>query len=171
MQQFYDSFSAALGLGVNPAQLTFWQLCLRGLVVLFVTLAIMRMGQKRSLARKTPFDVVLLFILASVLARAVNGSAAFFPTLGASVVLMVVHRLLGFGACRWHWLGWLLKGESDILVLDGQRQKHAMNRNHISDRDLEEDLRLAARTEELAKIKIARLERSGDISFIRKEDA
>jgi uncharacterized membrane protein YcaP (DUF421 family) len=41
--------------------------------------------------------------------------------------------------------------------------------NHISKHDLEEDMRLEAKTEDLSKIKAARLERSGDISFIKTE--
>jgi len=37
----------------------------------------------------------------------------------------------------------------------------------ISKHDLEEDMRLEAKTEDLSKIQVARLERSGDISFIK----
>jgi uncharacterized membrane protein YcaP (DUF421 family) len=42
-----------------------------------------------------------------------------------------------------------------------------MRWEHISKHDLEEDMRLDAKTEDLSKIQIARLERSGDISFIK----
>jgi uncharacterized membrane protein YcaP (DUF421 family) len=45
-----------------------------------------------------------------------------------------------------------------------------MRSNHISDHDLEEDMRLEAQTEDLSKVRIARIERSGDISFIKKEE-
>ena len=38
---------------------------------------------------------------------------------------------------------------------------------HISRHDLGEDMRLEAKTEDLSKIQVARLERSGDISFIK----
>jgi uncharacterized membrane protein YcaP (DUF421 family) len=41
--------------------------------------------------------------------------------------------------------------------------------NHISEHDVQEDMRLEAKTEDLSKIKIARVERSGDISFIKAE--
>jgi uncharacterized membrane protein YcaP (DUF421 family) len=44
-----------------------------------------------------------------------------------------------------------------------------MRLNHISEHDLEEDMRLDAETEDLSKIKVARVERSGDISFIKTE--
>jgi uncharacterized membrane protein YcaP (DUF421 family) len=56
-----------------------------------------------------------------------------------------------------------------IIVENGQVNRHAMRRNLISDHDLEEDLRLDAKTEELSKIKVARLERSGDVSFIKAD--
>jgi uncharacterized membrane protein YcaP (DUF421 family) len=44
-----------------------------------------------------------------------------------------------------------------------------MRRNHISEHDLQEDLRLEAKTDDLSKIKIARVERSGEISFIKQQ--
>src|SRR5262245_23442408 len=95
MNAFWNSFETLLGLGVEPRDLTFVQISLRGIVVFLVTLATVRLGHKRSLSRKTPFDAVLLVILAAVLSRAINGSAAFFATLGG-VVLVLLHRLFAF---------------------------------------------------------------------------
>ena len=170
MTELQSAFSSALGLGVEPKELTFLQISLRGLVVFVLTLVIIRLGHKRSLARKTAFDAVLLVILASVLARAINGSASFFATLGGSLVIVLFHRLLGLASCRWHWLGTLMKGVPEILVLDGERRQKVMRRNHISDHDLDEDMRLEAKTDDLSKVRIARIERSGDISFIKKDE-
>ena len=45
-----------------------------------------------------------------------------------------------------------------------------MRRNHISEHDLEEDLRLSAHINDIAEIGVARLERNGDISFIKSGD-
>ena len=44
-----------------------------------------------------------------------------------------------------------------------------MNQSLVSQHDLEEDVRLEAKIEDLSKIRVARLERSGDISFIKSE--
>jgi len=63
----------------------------------------------------------------------------------------------------------LIKGEPQVIVRDGAPDCKAMRRNQISKHDLEEDLRLSAHTEDFAKIRIARLERSGDISFVRRD--
>ena len=54
-----------------------------------------------------------------------------------------------------------------VLVQDGKLQRQKMLWEHISNHDLEEDMRLDAETEDLSKIQVARLERSGDISFIK----
>ena len=87
MDTFYNFVGPLLGLGVEPKELTFLQISIRGIIVFVATLLMIRLGHKRSLARKTPFDAVLIVILASVLSRAINGSAAFFATLGGGVVI------------------------------------------------------------------------------------
>jgi uncharacterized membrane protein YcaP (DUF421 family) len=61
----------------------------------------------------------------------------------------------------------LIKGKPVVLVEDGRLQRKNMRLNHISEHDLEEDMRLDAATEDLSKITVARIERSGDISFIK----
>ena len=45
-----------------------------------------------------------------------------------------------------------------------------MRRNHISKHDLEEDLRLDAQIDDISRVRVARVERSGDISFIKREE-
>jgi len=168
MNTFWNSFEALLGVGVESKDLTFVQISLRGIIVFLVTLTAVRLGHKRSLSRKTPFDAVLLVILAAVLSRAINGSAAFFATLGGGVVLVLLHRLFAYLAFYSHGFGLLVKGKPDTIVCDGQSDFRTMRRNHLSKHDLDEDLRLIAHTDDLSKIRVARVERSGDISFIKK---
>ena len=170
MDAFYGFVGPLLGLGTEPKDLTFLQISLRGIIVFLATLAMIRVGHKRSLARKTAFDAVLIVILASVLSRAINGSSAFFATIGGSVVIVLVHRLFALIAYRSHWFGCLLKGRPEMIVEDGNLILATMRQNHISEHDLEEDLRLDAEMENTAKVKIARVERSGDISFIKKKE-
>jgi uncharacterized membrane protein YcaP (DUF421 family) len=162
-------FEELLGLGMEPKQLTFLQISIRGVIVFAATLVMVRISSKRSLAEKTAFDATLLVIIASVLARAINGSAAFWPTLGTGFVLVVLHRLLGIVAFYSHGFGILIKGKAVVLVENGKLQRENMRLNHISEHDLEEDMRLDAATEDLSKIRVARIERSGDISFIKSE--
>jgi uncharacterized membrane protein YcaP (DUF421 family) len=166
MQSFWNFAGPLLGLGAEPKDLTFLQISLRGVIVMVFTLVIIRLGDKRSLSKKSAFDAALLIILASVLSRAVNGSAAFFATLGGSAVVVFLHRFLAYLACRSEGFRYLIKGKPSELVRDGEFLRPNMRRNHVADEDVREDLRLDGE-EDLAKVKIARLECSGDISFIK----
>ncbi|PYK21452.1 MAG: DUF421 domain-containing protein [Verrucomicrobia bacterium] len=158
-----------LGIGTEPKELTFLQVSVRGVVVFIATLIMVRLGSKRSLAEKTAFDAVFIVIIGSMLARAINGSEAFFPTLGTGFVLVLLHRLFGFAAYYSHAVGILVKGKPVMLVQGGSLQRKNMLWEHITQHDLEEDMRLEAETDDLSTIQAARLERSGDISFIKTQ--
>src|ERR1700719_578160 len=139
MNALLNFIGPILGLGLEPKDLTFVQISLRGIIVFIATLAMVRIGHKRSLARKTAFDAVLIVILASVLSRAINGNSAFFSTLGGGLVIVLLHRLFAWIAYYSHGFGVLIKGTPDIIVDDGAIINHVMRRNHISRHDLEED--------------------------------
>ena len=83
MNTFSNFVGPLLGLGSEARDLTFLQISLRAVIVFLATLIMVRLGHKRSLTRKSAFDAILLVILASFLARAINGTAPLFATIGA----------------------------------------------------------------------------------------
>jgi uncharacterized membrane protein YcaP (DUF421 family) len=83
---------------------------------------------------------------------------------------VLLHRLFAFIPYRWHWFGKLIKGSPELILENGELVLSTMRRNHISQHDLEEDLRLSAHVENIERIRAARVERSGDISFIKKDE-
>lgn len=169
LNAFNDFVGPLLGLGTQPKDLTFVQISLRGVIVFLASLIMVRLSKKRSLSKRTAFDAILIVILASVLSRAINGTAAFFASIGGGLTLVALHRFVGWLGCFWPGFGGLIKGSSEVIVKDGRPVAPVMRRNHISRDDLEEDLRLDAETEDLSRIRLARIERSGEISFFKKE--
>ena len=159
---------ALLGLGREAGGLTFIQISLRGVIVFAATLVIVRCGDRRFLSQKTAFDAVLGFILASMLARAVNGTAAFFPTLGSGFVLVLLHRMLASWSRRAHAVGLLIKGRSDVIVRDGALDEAAARRNRLSEHDLLEDLRLNGNVADIRDVGLGVLERNGHVSVVRR---
>ena len=170
MNTFTEFLHTFLGIGTEPRNLTFIQVSVRGIIVFIATLIMVRLGSKRSLAEKTAFDAVFIVIIGSMLARAINGTEAFFPTIGTGFVLVALHRIFGMAAYYSHLFGMFVKGKPMVLVQDGRLQQRNMLWEHISKHDLEEDMRLEASTEDLSQIQVARLERSGDISFIKRKE-
>jgi uncharacterized membrane protein YcaP (DUF421 family) len=169
MPSFLSALDTTLGLGRDATALTFLQVSLRGVIVFIATLVIIRCGDRRFLSQKTAFDAVLGFILASMLARAVNGTAAFFPTLGGGFVLVMLHRVLASWARRSHVLGDFIKGRSDVLIRDGKLDQELATRNRLSERDVLEDLRLHGNVRDIADVSIAVLERNGQISVVPRK--
>src|SRR4051794_22926158 len=167
----WEAVGHVLGLSAEPKNLTFVQICLRGVIVFAFSLAMVRLADKRFLAKLSAFDAILGFILASMLARAVNGSAAFFPTLAAGFVLVLFHRGLAKLACHWDWFSKLIKGKAEVLVQDGQKKVPAMNKNNITEADLLEELRLNGQVKSVEEVEVATIERSGEISVVRSKES
>ena len=158
--------SELLGLNVEPRDLTLVHICLRGIIVFIVTLVMARVADKRFLAKLSAFDVILGFLMASMMARAVNGSASFFPTLGGGFVLVLMHRLFATIAYRWDWFGRLVKGDAKVVVENGRRDHKTLAALHISEKDLLEELHLNGNLDEFGKVRKATVERNGKISII-----
>ena len=158
---------AAFGVGRQAQDLTMVQVVLRAVLIFFAALCIVRVADKRFFARKTAFDVVLGFILASTLARAINGSEQLGPTIAAGFALALLHRFLGFLSCVYPRFGGLIKGHSQNLITDGRVDEKRAREHHISDDDLAEELRLKG-LERAGEAKSARLERSGEISVLKR---
>ena len=169
MQSLHDVYLNIVGADGHPTELTFFQETMRCFLIFVIGLALVRVGYRRSLSEKTAFDAIFIVLLGSILSRAINGSGPFLLTIGGSIVLMIIHRICAFIAYRSHSFGKVIKGEDVTLIRDGKIDWKAMERKLVSKHDLEEDLRLDAKTEDVSNIKVARLERSGDISFIKRE--
>jgi uncharacterized membrane protein YcaP (DUF421 family) len=165
----FDAMDAFLGIGLEPKSLTFVQIAVRGIIVFVVSLVMVRLGDKRFLSKKTAFDAILGLILASMLARGVNGSAAFWPTLGGGAVLIALHRLIAFSTRRWHKFGILVKGTSDLVIRDGEVIQAGMRKNDLSEHDLHEDMRIHGQVNDVKQVKVAYAERNGHISVVPKD--
>jgi len=166
--QVYDQIRQILGLGIEPKDLSFIQISIRGIIVFVISLLMVRLSNRRFLSKMSAFDAILGFILASMLARAVNGSASFFPTLGAGFVLVGFHGLIAHLAFWSDGFGNLIKGKAEAIAKDGQLDKKTMARAGISEKDLLEEARLNGQISKVEEIQLAILERSGQVSIIPK---
>jgi len=164
-----DSAWAGLNwaLGLDAERLSVSQMALRATVVYPIGIAFVRAADKRFIGKFSAFDVILGVMIGSILSRAITGNSPFLPTLAAALALLFLHYL--FAALSFHldWFGNLVKGHTRTLVMDGMIQWDAMRQSHISERDLMGALRENGGTEDLSEVRLARLERSGNISVIK----
>ncbi|WP_395744802.1 DUF421 domain-containing protein [Prosthecobacter sp.] len=163
-------FTDLFGLDRTAETLEFHQMIARAVVVFISGIVLVRIADKRSFAKKSAFDVLLILILGSIMGRSITGTERLFPTVGACFFLILLHRLMGSLACRWPRLETWVKGHTDVLAEDGRLHEQTLRRHHISGDDFAEQLRLKAMTSELPDIRLACLERSGEISFIKRRE-
>ncbi|MRS61645.1 DUF421 domain-containing protein [Larkinella terrae] len=143
----------------------------RAFVVFFVALFFNRIAGKRAFGMHAPFDNVILLLLGAILSRAVVGASPFVSTLTACLVLVLLHRLLGWVSCRSHRLEALIKGEKIVLFRNGTWLHQNMRREYITEEDLLEEVRIKANIDAVTTIKEAHLERNGQISVIKQTDS
>lgn len=160
------SVVALLGLGREAGELDAMAMTLRTVAVYLFTLGIVRLGSKRLLAKASAFDVIVAIMLGSIMSRAINGSGAFFPTLLAGSVLLVMHWLFAVLAFRTDWFGPFVKGQRVLLIKDGHVNNDGLRRASITTADLEQALREQTGQTDPARVQRAYLERSGRISVM-----
>jgi hypothetical protein len=96
-------------------------------------------ADKRFFAKKTAFDLILGFILASMLSRAINGSEQLVPTIVAGFVLALLHRILGMLACSSPTFAGWIKGHAQTLIENGIVDEQQMSRHRLGHDDLQEE--------------------------------
>ncbi len=164
-----DYLSSLFGTNIAPRDLGTLQVSARALVMFIAALVLIRLGDRRFLSPKSAFDTAVGFILASMLARAVNGSASIVPTLAGGLVIVLLHRVLASLASKFHFVGRLLKGRSDLIIQDGALIPERLKANALSEGDVLEDVRLNGKVAEVSDVRAAYFERNGKISVIVKK--
>lgn len=167
MNDVQEIFTHLLGLDVGPAELSFGQMAARAVVVFMWILVLLNVADLRLVGKISGSDALSLVVLGSILSRAINGQAAFFPTLGVSGLLVLLHRGLMAVAYHSHWISLMAKRRDTVLVRNGKIDWAAMRRANITEDDLLENLRLNGNVGTIAEVKEARFERSGTISVLK----
>jgi uncharacterized membrane protein YcaP (DUF421 family) len=150
----------------SAESLTIWQTVVRATLIYVGGVLLVRVGDRRFLGKNAAFDVIFGVILGSVLGRAIAPSISIIGALVAGVVLVGLHWAFAVAAFHLDWFGRLIKGDSHLLVEDGAIRWNAMRRHHISEKDLVCALRSNAAMIDEHRVRLAYLERSGDVSVI-----
>lgn len=110
-----------------------------------------------------------MITIGALLSRVVVGASAFMPTVTAGFVLVIAHRVLAWASLHHKWIDRIIKGPERILYKQGKVEQQNLDKSLMSKGDLMESVRINGNLNNLEVIKEARLERSGEISIIKKE--
>lgn len=154
--------------GINE-NISSLEIAARSAVMFLVALLLIRLAGMRPFGKGEPFDQIISFLIGGILSRGVVGATPFIPTVVSMVVIILIHKIFSKLSIYNKWIGEKVKGEKVLVYRDGQFLKENMHKVNITEHDIEEDLRLEVQLGSLDKIKEAYMERTGKISFVKKE--
>lgn len=167
MEMFSHFADTVFGNPPKAQDLVFWQSATRALLVYAVLIVAVHFGKKRFLGRATAFDAILVIIIGSTASRGILGNAPLSNSLLAVVALIAFHWLISLISRDWPLFSSLVKGSATPIIKDGRVLSGNMRDAHMSQDDLDEDLRDRG-IEDAAAVADARLERSGKLSVVKK---
>lgn len=144
------------------------QMSSRGFVVFVIALLLIRISGRRSFGLRMPLDNIISILLGGVLSRAVVGASPFVATIICCMVIVVIHRIVGWLIVRDKRVARWIEGDP-ILVFENDAfiSKH-LKRGLVARADVMQGVRKSALTEDLSKVERIYLERNGEISPVMK---
>jgi uncharacterized membrane protein YcaP (DUF421 family) len=143
---------------------------IRGAAIYIVLLIIMRLSGRRTMAQMTPFDFVLLLIIAETTQQALLGDD--FSIINA-VVLIVTLIVIDIGLSYLKEYSpvadKLLDGTPTVLIRDGKLDRRALKRSRMDEDDIMVAARHSQGLEKMSDIKHAVLETDSGISIVPKK--
>ena len=168
MQSILEVYKSVFGIGAD--EISIFQMLARCVLIYIIGIILVRIGKKRFLGKIAAFDTVLAIIIGSLLSRAITEENYFLKIVSVCLLLIFMHRLFSWVAAHSEQFGTWIKGRERVILKDGELQRDAMKESSLSEQDVMQALRLNANTDNVSGVKIARMERNGDISVIMKDE-
>lgn len=146
-----------------------WEFVLRAVCVYVVVLLMIRLSAKRTVGQATPFDLLVIVLLGTAVQNSLIGSdTSLLGGLILAAVLIGLNSLLGRVSARWRPVEHLVEGEPRILACNGRLLRAQMRASSISLAEFA-SARRDAGIGTLAQVRLAVLETSGRITFIKQD--
>lgn len=157
-----------IGAGVQSGDMTALQVCVRALILYIASTALLRLADRRFLSRMSAIDIILGITIGGMISRAINGSGALGPTLVAVLLLLALHWIMAWASYHSTFFARLVKGTEIDLLRDGKLRRDMMQRTHINEADLMQQIREHGGAEGFEQIERVTLERGGSVSVVKK---
>lgn len=145
------------------------EIAARSAAMFIIALLLIRLAGMRPFGKGESFDKIITFLIGAILSRGVVGATPFFSTIASVIVIIIVHKILSKLSIYNKWFGEKVKGRPLVLFRNGSFIKGNMRQCNISEHDIEEELRLQCQLDSFDTIEEIRMERTGEISFVKKE--
>jgi uncharacterized membrane protein YcaP (DUF421 family) len=149
-------------------QLPWWEFVVRAAAVYVVLLLLVRVTGKRTVGQFTPFDLVVVMLLAEGVTGSLSAGDESLPGgLVVAATLVVLNMAIAVATSRSRKVDAVLQGSPVLVGRDGVIYKDVLERQRVAYADVEKALRDADCN--LEDMRLAILEADGDINIMTKK--
>lgn len=153
----------------TPKDIGTLAICIRAAAIFLIAYVLIRISGRRSFGLHGPLDNIIVILLGAILSRAVVGASPFVPVVAASILVVLLHRLLGWLVSISPDFGKLAEGEKIKLYSDGSFIRSNMRKSLVSQEEIMHAVRIKLFTDGLNGVERIYMERNGEISILKKE--
>jgi uncharacterized membrane protein YcaP (DUF421 family) len=149
--------------------LPWWEFILRTAIVYACLMVMVRVSGKRTVGQFTPFDLVVVMLLAEAVTNSLTGGDhSLAGGMIAAATLIILNLAAAWATSRSRAVGSALEGSATLIGRDGQIYKEVLKRERVPEPDVEQALREADC--ELTDMRCAFLEADGKISILKRQE-
>jgi uncharacterized membrane protein YcaP (DUF421 family) len=145
------------------------ELSARAAVMFLVSLVLIRFSGMRPFGKGNTFDTIIAFLIGGILSRGIVGATPFLSCIAGAIVIILINKALAKLSVYNKSFERTVKGSRRILYADGRFREADMRQVSVSEADIYEELRTNCQLESLEKIKAVYIEKTGTLSFVKKE--
>jgi uncharacterized membrane protein YcaP (DUF421 family) len=151
--------------------LPWWEFVVRGALVYFFLLVILRITGKRNTGQLAPFDLVLLLVLSNAVQNSMNGGDnSVLGGIISATTLIALHYAVAYLTFRNKTLEKWIEGTPRTLIHNGVLNERIMRDELLTHHELGAALR-AAGCGEIDHVHLATLENNGQITVSLRKAA
>lgn len=148
-------------------QIPWWEFIVRASVVYIALLAMVRLTGKRTVGQFTPFDLVVVMLLAEAVSDSLRGGdESLWGGLIAAATLVALDVLIAIATSRSAKVDKVLQGTPVVIGRDGVIYKDVLKSQRVPEADLEKALR--STDCQVEDMRMAILEADGNISILKR---
>ena len=145
-----------------------WEFIVRAAVVYMVLLALVRTTGKRTVGQFTPFDLIVVMLLAEAVSGSINGQDdSLQGGLIVAATLIALNVLIAVLTSRSRRADDVLEGKPVLIGRDGTIYKDVLRRERVPESDVEQALR--EQDCHVENMRMAVLEADGRISILKRD--
>lgn len=148
--------------------LPWWEFVARAAIIYAVLLVMVRLTGKRTVGQFTPFDLIVVMLLAEGVTGSLSGGDESLPGgLIIAATLVTLDVLIAVATSRSRKVDKLVQGDPVLIGRDGVIYRDVLKRERVAIADVEKALRSADCARE--DMRLAILEADGNISIMKKQ--